>query len=175
MKKAFAALLAAIVLSAALAGCSQQGQSPAASHSASASEASSAAVASNSSESGSDADASLHVTVTVGDVVFSATAEDTEAGRELASRLPLTLDMSELGGVEKYFYTGEPFGGEPSVPGNIAAGEIMAYSGDCLVLFYATHPNDGYSYVPLARIDDPEGLAGACGGGTVTVTFEAAS
>lgn len=173
MKQIVAVLITALVLSIVLAGCSQQGQSPEASHSASTGEASSAAVAIGSSESASDADVSLHVTVTVGGAAFSATVEDTEAGRELASRLPLTLEMSELGGVEKYSYTGKAFGGEASVPGNIAAGEIMAYSGDCLVLFYATHPNDGYSYVPLARIEDPAGLAEACGSGTVTVTFEA--
>ena len=87
-----------------------------------------------------DATPSLAMTVTVNGKPFSATAEDTEAGRELAPRLPLALDMSELNGVEKYSYTGVPFGGEAEVPATIAAGDIMAYSGDCLVLFYVPTP-----------------------------------
>lgn len=123
----------------------------------------------------SNAAQSLAMTVTVNGQSFPATIEDTEAGRELAARLPLTLDMSELNGVEKYSYTGASFGGEAGAPATIAAGDIMAYSGDCLVLFYADHPNPGYSYVPLARIDDPDGLAEAAGSGAASVTLDVRS
>ena len=113
----------------------------------------------------------MQISVTVNDVTFTATIENAAAGQELMARLPLTLSMDELHGNEKYCYTGTAFGGEPYVPGTIEAGDLMVFGSDCLVLFYETFANDGWSYVRVGRIDDPSGLAEACGSGTANVTF----
>ena len=103
---------------------------------------------------------------------YTATIEDTAAGQELLARLPLTLQMEDLHGNEKYCYTGESFDGEQYVPDTIEAGDLMVFGSDCLVLFYETFSNGGWSYARVGRIDDPTGLAEACGSGTAAVVFE---
>ena len=117
-------------------------------------------------------DTTMQISVIVNDVPFTATIEGTDAGRELLSRLPLTLSMDELHGNEKYCYTGEGFGGEQYVPETIEAGDLMVFGSDCLVLFYDTFSNGGWSYARVGWVDDPTGLAEACSGGTATVAFE---
>ncbi len=114
----------------------------------------------------------MQILVTVNDVPFTATIEDTVTGQALLERLPLTLSMDELHGNEKYCYTGESFGGESYVPGTIEAGDLLVFGPDCLVLFYETFANGGWSYARVGKIDDPAGLAEACGTGAATVTFE---
>ena len=116
-------------------------------------------------------EAPMQIQVTVNDTPFTATIEDTAAGQELLARLPLTLSMEELHGNEKYCYTGESFGGEQYVPDTIEAGDLMVFGSDCLVLFYQTFANDGWSYTRVGKIDDPSGLADACGSGAATVEF----
>ena len=113
----------------------------------------------------------MQIQVLVNDTPFTATIEDTAAGQELLARLPLTLSMEELHGNEQYCYTGESFGGETFVPGTIEAGDLMVFGSDCLVLFYETFSNGGWSYARVGKVDDPTGLADACGSGTSTVTF----
>lgn len=114
----------------------------------------------------------VQISVIVNDIPFTATIEDTAVGRDLLSRLPLTLQMDELHGNEKYCYTGEAFGGEQYVPATIEVGDLMVFGSDCLVLFYETFSNGGWSYARVGKIDDPTGLAEACGSGAATVTFE---
>jgi hypothetical protein len=58
------------------------------------------------------------------------------------------------------------------VPGTIEVGDLMVFGSDCLVLFYETFSNGGWSYARVGKIDDPTGLAEACGSGAATVTFE---
>lgn len=112
----------------------------------------------------------LAVTVIIGEETFAATLLDNETARVLGARLPLTLEMSELNGNEKYFYLDEGLPAAAEPPGRINAGDLMLYGSDCLVLFYETF-SSGYSYTPVGSLDDPAGLAEAVGGGGVTVTF----
>ncbi len=114
----------------------------------------------------------MQISVLVNDVPFTATIDDTAAGQELLARLPITLSMEELHGNEKYCYTGKDFGGEQYVPDTIEAGDLMVFGSDCLVLFYETFANGGWGYARVGKIDDPSGLAEACGSGTAAVTFE---
>lgn len=113
-----------------------------------------------------------NITITVGGTQFAATLEDNEAGRAFAAMLPLTLDMSEMNGNEKYHYLDESLPTESCRPGTIQAGDLMLYGSSCVVLFYETF-SSGYSYTRLGRIGNPEGLAAAIGGGNVSVTFSA--
>ena len=119
-----------------------------------------------------DQEEPMQISVTVNDAPFTATIEDAAAGRELLACMPLTLQMEELHGNEKYCYTGQDFGGEQYMPNTIEAGDLMVFGSDCLVLFYETFANGGWSYARVGKIDDPTGLADACGPGTAPVTFE---
>ena len=85
--------------------------------------------------------------------------------------LPLSLDMKELNGNEKYFYLSDSLPTNTENVGTINAGDIMLYGSDCIVLFYETF-NTSYSYTKVGHIDDVTGLTEAVGRGNVTVTFE---
>lgn len=110
------------------------------------------------------------ITLAVNGQEFTATLPDTETVRELVELLPLTLDMSELNGNEKYFYLDTSLTTNAQCPGQIHAGDLMLYGDRCLVLFYDSF-SSGYSYTPLGRVDDPAGLSDVLGAGGVTVTF----
>lgn len=123
--------------------------------------------------SGPEQSDAVAVTVTVGDTAYAATLEDNETVRALAGRFPLTLEMRELNGNEKYFYLDGSLPTDAYQPGQIRAGDLMLYGDSCLVLFYESF-SSGYSYTALGSLDDPSGLAEAAGPGSVTVTFELA-
>lgn len=110
------------------------------------------------------------LTVTVGGQEFTVTLVDNESARRLVNLLPLTLDMSELNGNEKFFYLDTELPADPYQPGQINAGDLMLYGDNCLVLFYESFTS-GYSYTRLGGVDTPAGLAEALGNGSVEVTF----
>ena len=85
---------------------------------------------------------------------------------------PMSLDMEELNGNEKYCYLETDFPVSGHRPGTIYAGNISQYQDNCLVIFYADHANTGaYRYTQIGRIDDTSGLAEALGDGTAAVTL----
>lgn len=110
------------------------------------------------------------LTVTAGGQEFIVTLADNESARRLVDLLPLTLDMRELNGNEKYFYLDTELPADPYQPGQINAGDLMLYGDNCLVLFYESFTS-GYSYTRLGSVDAPAGLGQALGGGGVEVTF----
>ncbi len=114
-------------------------------------------------------DTTMKVTITAAGKAFTATIEDSETGKAFIQRLPMTLEMSELNGNEKYCY-GVALPHNDSRYDRIEAGDIMLYSGDCVVLFYG--PAGGYSYTRIGKIEDITGLADALGRGSVSVKFE---
>ncbi|HIZ33164.1 MAG TPA: hypothetical protein H9814_06425 [Candidatus Bacteroides merdigallinarum] len=77
-----------------------------------------------------------NITITVNGTPFTATLEDNEAGRAFAALLPLTLDMNEMNGNEKYHYLDESLPTESYRPGTIQTGDLMLYGSSCVVLFY---------------------------------------
>ncbi|MDE7244373.1 MAG: hypothetical protein K2O18_10435 [Oscillospiraceae bacterium] len=110
------------------------------------------------------------IALTVGEQSFSAALLDNETAKEFAAMPPITLNMSELNGNEKYFYMDNRLSTQSEQPGQIHTGDLMLYGDSCLVLFYDTF-SSGYSYTRLGRVDDPSGLAETLGTGNVTVTF----
>lgn len=112
--------------------------------------------------------------VIVGNKTFIATLDSGTTAQAFMDLLPLTLDMTELNGNEKYNYLTTNLPSAPTNPGTIHAGDIMLYGRSCVVLFYDTF-NTSYSYTRIAAIDDPTGLAEALGTGNVTVRFELAA
>ncbi len=111
------------------------------------------------------------ITVKVGDKSFTAQLYDNETARAFADMLPLTLNMNELHGNEKYYYLKSPLPSNSSDVGNINNGDIMLYGNDCLVLFYDSFSTE-YSYTEIGYIENPSKLAEAVGSGDVTITFE---
>lgn len=111
---------------------------------------------------------SMTIRITVGGKVFKADIEDTETGKAFIGKLPLTLDMSELNGNEKYCY-GVSLPKDDKYYNSIAAGDLMLYSGNCIVLFYG--PSGGYSYTRIGKLASTEGLRDALGTGSVKVSF----
>ena len=108
--------------------------------------------------------------ILVGDTTFTAQLADTEAARQLAERLPMKLDMQELNGNEKYGYLSQSLSTNASCPVFIHTGDLMLFGSDCLVLFYKDF-STSYSYTPIGKLDNPQGLPAALGRGDVTVTF----
>lgn len=108
--------------------------------------------------------------ILVGDTTFTAQMADTEAARQLAECLPLELDMQELNGNEKYSYLSQALSTNASCPDSIHTGDLMLFGSDCLVLFYKDF-STSYSYTPIGKLDNPQGLSAALGRGDVTLTF----
>ena len=117
-----------------------------------------------------DIEMNIAINITVGDTTFPATLLDVPAARELLNLMPLTIDMRELNGNEKYHYFDDNFTTQSERVGSIESGDLMLYGSDCLVLFYESFSTP-YSYTRLGAVDDPAGLAEALGSGDVTVTF----
>ncbi len=110
------------------------------------------------------------ISIEVNGQTFSATLADNDTARAFAARLPMTLDMRELNGNEKYFYLNEPLPAAAQRVGQIRAGDLMLFGSDCVVLFYESFATS-YTYTPIGRIDDPAGLADALGSGSAEVFF----
>ena len=112
----------------------------------------------------------VKLTITIRASTFRATLEQNEAARAFARLLPMTLEMTELNGNEKYHYLDGTLPAQSERVQNIAAGDLMLYGSNCVVLFYESFPTP-YRYTRLGKLDDVSGLAQALGRGNVTVTF----
>ncbi|MBQ7652236.1 MAG: hypothetical protein IJS15_14845 [Victivallales bacterium] len=110
----------------------------------------------------------------VGDASFTIALADTEAARELLRHLPLSLDMAELNGNEKYASLDSPLPSKAENVRRIEAGDVMLWGKDCLVVFYKSFETP-YSYTRIGKIDNASKLADALGKGSVTVTFQTVS
>lgn len=113
----------------------------------------------------------VDVVITVNDQKFDAVLYGTKTAHELADMLPMTVDMNELNGNEKYCYLTSLLTQNAEEVETINTGDIMLWGTSCLVLFYDDFETT-YTYTKLGRVTDPEGLAEALGTGKVTVSFE---
>lgn len=113
---------------------------------------------------------SKQIEVRIGSKNFIAVLEDNATAAAFKARLPLTVEMTELNGNEKYFRLSENLPTNAANPGTIQAGDLMIYGSKTLVLFYKSFATS-YEYTRLGRIKDVTGLAEAVGSGSVTVTL----
>ena len=110
------------------------------------------------------------ITLIIGDRTFTATMEQNSTAEAFRKMLPLTLEMQELNGNEKYYYLSQSLPTNRTKVGTIHAGDIMHYGDNCVVVFYETFTTS-YSYSPIGHITNPEGLKEALGNGKVTINF----
>ena len=114
---------------------------------------------------------SAKLKITIGSNTFNASVYNNATATAFRAKLPLTINMSELNGNEKYFDLPNSLPANASNPGTIQAGDLMLYGANTLVLFYKSF-STSYNYTRLARIDNPSGLAAALGSEYIMVKFE---
>ena len=114
----------------------------------------------------------MKLKIKIGTNAFTATFYDNATVTAFKARLPMTINMIELNGNEKYFELSISLPTNASNPKTIQTGDLMMYGSNTLVLFYKSF-STSYRYTRLARIDNPSGLTAALGSGSVTVIFEA--
>lgn len=105
---------------------------------------------------------------------FPAVFYNNKTANALLKKMPMTLNMKELNGNEKYHFFDTEFPVDEKSPGKISAGDIMLYGTDCLVTFYKSH-STSYTYTPVGKIENASGFAKAVGSGNVTITLKKAS
>ena len=114
---------------------------------------------------------SMKIKIIIGTNSFTALLFNNATATAFKEKLPLTLNMTDLNGNEKYFDLPDNLPANASNPGTIQAGDLMLYGSNTLVLFYKSF-STSYNYTRVARIDNLSGLAAALGSGNVTVRFE---
>ena len=110
------------------------------------------------------------VIIDVGGKTFTVVMYDNKTADEFISRLPLTIEMNELNGNEKYYNFQSSFATHNKPAGRIHSGDLKIYGDNCLVLFYDSFTS-GYSYTSIGYISETDGLAQALGKGNITVRF----
>jgi hypothetical protein len=110
------------------------------------------------------------ITITVSSKIFKATVIDSPTTEAFTALLPLTINMKDLNGNEKYFDLPQELPTNALNPKTIQNGNLLLYGSTTLVLFYKSF-STSYSYTRIGSVDDPAGLAKALGSGNVTVTF----
>ena len=113
----------------------------------------------------------MKLKITIGTNTFTATLYKNASATAFKEKLPMTINMRELNGNEKYFDLPNNLPANASNPGTIQTGDLMLYGSSTVVLFYKTFLTS-YSYTPLGRIDNTSGLTAALGSKDVKVTFE---
>lgn len=110
------------------------------------------------------------IELSIGGSAFTVKLEDNDTARAFAGLLPMTLDMHELNGNEKYHYLDGSLPSAAEYVGQINAGDLMLYGNNCIVLFYKSFSTQ-YSYTRIGHINDISGLESAVGSGSVQVRF----
>ena len=107
------------------------------------------------------------IKVTINDKEYTLNLEDNGTARKLVEILPLETKMQELNGNEKYVYLSEIFPVYSYKPKRINKGDVMLFDSGCIVIFYKSFDNKGYSYTKIGHIDNLDDL----GNGDVQVKF----
>ena len=121
----------------------------------------------------SDKKENRHAVLNVKGQSFQAVFYDNKTANALLKQMPMTLNMKELNGNEKYHFFNTEFPTNEKSPRKISAGDIMLYGSDCLVTFYKSH-STSYQYTPVGKIENASGFAKAVGSGNVKISFRKA-
>lgn len=102
---------------------------------------------------------------------FDVFCYDNETVKAFVNALPLSLEMKELNGNEKYYYLNNSLPCAESSVGSVSCGDLMLYGTNCIVLFYKNF-HTAYNYTKIGKVSNVHGLAQALGTGTATITFQ---
>lgn len=122
-------------------------------------------------EENTDTLATTNIKITINSQIFTATLSKNETAKAFVKILPMTINMTELNGNEKYYDLPNSLPTNSSNPQTIKNGDFMLYGSRTLVLFYKTF-STSYRYTKLGTIDDITTFASALGSGNITVTFD---
>ncbi|MBB5369638.1 MULTISPECIES: cyclophilin-like fold protein [unclassified Janthinobacterium] len=106
----------------------------------------------------------------VGERRFVVILSDNLTGHAFAKMLPLTLDMAELNGNEKYADLQGALPANATRKEMISNGDLLLYGSKTLVVFYKAFTSP-YSYSNVGRVANPVGLAHALGEHGARVEF----
>lgn len=113
------------------------------------------------------------ILVSVNDHTFKLNLFENETTKAFIEKLPLRLEMNELGGNEKYLHFVTPLPTQSFNPKIIHTGDVMLWGNNSFVLFYKTFSTP-YAYTKMGHIEDTTHLEEALGKGNVVVIFEKA-
>ena len=108
--------------------------------------------------------------ILVGSIMLAVALENNPTAAAISEKLPLTVEMAELNGNEKYVYLPFSLPSAPEPVGIIKAGDVMLFGDDCLVIFYQNFKTS-YTYTRIGRIEKAESLFEILKRGKVSVTF----
>ncbi len=91
--------------------------------------------------------------VKINDTNVTIDWEDNETVSELLKHLPLSGEMQELNGNEKYLYLDYSLPTASFNPQEIKTGDVYLYGNNCLVIFYQDFATS-YSYTKIGHISD---------------------
>ncbi|ORX49605.1 hypothetical protein BCR36DRAFT_583691 [Piromyces finnis] len=101
---------------------------------------------------------------------FKCTFEINETTKELVKRFPLSMNMVDLNGTEKYHTLKESLPVRIQPVDKVRYGDILLFQSRYLAVFYDTFdPVKQYSII--GKIDNPELLREAVGTGSITASF----
>lgn len=112
----------------------------------------------------------ISINIQIGTQNFMAKLYENDTTKEWIKSFPITMNMNELNGNEKYYYLSFGLPVNSTIPEQIHEGDLMLYGSNCIVLFYDTFTT-GYSYTSLGFIEDVAGLREAVGIGNVSLAF----
>lgn len=112
----------------------------------------------------------MTINMSINQQTYEISLSDTAAVKDFVEQLPLTLNMEELNGNEKFADLAHSLPARQSRPGALHAGDLMLYGHQTLVLFYETFQTS-YSYTPIGKVIVPEGLKKAVGDKNIAVHF----
>lgn len=108
--------------------------------------------------------------VTIAGTDFTAELANNATAQAFNALMPMTLNMTELNGNEKYKYIDSTLPINAACPGTIHAGDILLYGNNCIVVFYKTF-STSYSYSKIGKITDSTGLEEAIGAVSIPIQF----
>lgn len=110
------------------------------------------------------------MTVTIGERSYALILETNDTAESFHALCPVTVEMEDLNGNEKYIYLDESLPSDPQSIGEIHAGDLMLFGSSCFVLFYESFTTS-YSYTPIGHMENTEGLRDTVGAGNIQATF----
>lgn len=103
---------------------------------------------------------------------YQVATEHNATAQALKKQLPLTVQMKELNGNEKYHYFNHHLPANDHKVKHIKKGDLMLYDGKCLVLFYKDFSTP-YQYTRIGHVENFDQVANKLGKQSIKITLRA--